>query len=106
MEAAILLQENETLKQRVGLLEAEIKLWRQKVDALSRRLYGCSSEKISDFQLQLLLAGLTAVPMPGPPPPPLLEKPASTKAKTQPVRQGLPKHLETQDIVLEPEEVK
>ena len=73
---------------------------------MSRRLYGCSSEKISDFQLQLLLAGLTAVPMPGPPPPPLLEKPASTKAKTQPVRQGLPKHLETQDIVLEPEEVK
>lgn len=106
MEAAVLVQENEALKQRVSALEAEIKLWRQKVDALSRRIYGCSSEKISDQQLQLLMAGLTIAPQPGPPPAGLLEKPASAKAKTKPVRQGLPKHLETEDIVLQPEEVK
>jgi transposase len=114
MEAAMLVQENEALKQRVSTLEAdksaleaEIKLWRQKVDALSRRLYGCSSEKISDQQLQLLMAGLMAAPQSGPPPAGLLEKPASAKAaKTKPVRHGLPKHLETEDILLEPEEVK
>jgi len=107
METADLVQENETLKQRVSALEAELKFWRLKVDALSRRIYGCSSEKISEQQLQLLMAGLMAAPMPGPPPPELWSKPASAKAaKIKPVRHGLPKHLEREDIVLEPEEVK
>ncbi|MCA1838039.1 MAG: IS66 family transposase [Actinobacteria bacterium] len=111
MDAALLLQENQMLQQRVSGLEAELKLWRQKVDRLLKLLYGVSSEKISDAQLQLLMAGFELpAPVPGPPPPGLLDrdKPASSRtAKTSSVRGGgLPKDLETQEIVLEPEEVK
>jgi transposase len=107
MAPAILLQENQALKERVSALEAELKIWRQKVDALLKRIYGTSTEKISEQQLQLLMAGLNMPALPGPPPAGLLNKSTAEKpAKTQPVRQGLPKHLETQEIVLEPEEVK
>jgi transposase len=107
MESATLTQENESLKQQVSELQAENKLLHLKVDRLLKRLYGSSSEKISDQQMQLLMAGWTVAPPPGPPPSGLLEKPAASKpAQHKPARQGLPKHLETQEIILEPEEVK
>jgi transposase len=107
MAPAILLQENEALKERVSALETELKIWRQKVDALLKRIYGTSSEKISDQQMQLLMAGLDRPPMPVSPAAGLASKSKAEKpVRTQPVRQGLPKHLETQEIVLEPEEVK
>jgi transposase len=108
MEAAMLVQENERLRQRVNALESENRLLHQKVDLLLKRLYGASSEKIPDHQLQLLMAGLNQpAPVPGPPPPGLLDQAASAKPHpSKPVRQGLPKNLETEQIVLEPEEVK
>ncbi len=107
MESATLMQENESLKQQVSTLQAENKFLHLKVDLLLKRLYGSSSEKISDQQMQLLMSGLIPAPLPGPPPAGLMEKPLSAKpAPRQPVRQGLPKNLETQEIVLEPEEVK
>ena len=107
MSPALLLQENEALKERVSELETELKLWRQKVDALLKRIYGASSEKICNQQLQLLMAGVEMPPMPLAPAAVLANKSSTEKAvRTQPVRQGLPKHLETQEIVLEPEEVK
>ena len=107
MEAALLLEENQRLREEVGTLHAELKVWRQKVDALLKRLFGSSSEKISDQQLQLLMAGLVPLPVTGPAASEFVAKPAIAQAvKIQPVRQGLPKHLETQEIVIEPEEIK
>src|SRR5438132_13724045 len=56
--------------------------------------------------MQLLMAGLMVAPPPGPPPTGLLEKPSVPKAaQSKAGRQGLPKNLETQEIVLEPAEV-
>ena len=106
MQSATLLQENETLKQQVSTLQAENKFLHLKVDLLLKRLYGASSEKISEQQMQLLMAGLMVAPPPGPPPTGLLEKPSVPKAaQSKSGRQGLPKNLETQEIVLEPAEV-
>ena len=104
----MLMQENETLKQRINVLELENKLLHQKVDLLLQRIYGARSEKISQEQLQLLMAGLSAPePVPGPPPPGLLDKPVAPQApQSKPARRGLPKNLETEQIVLEPAEVK
>ena len=71
MTPEALLQENQALKERVGALEAEIKVWRQKVDHLVHRLYGPSSEKISDEQLQLLMGIILPPPVVAPVPEPM-----------------------------------
>ncbi|WP_411845684.1 transposase [Roseibacillus persicicus] len=44
--------------QRIARLEAENALLRQKIDALSHRLFGKSSEQLDPDQLQLLLQGI------------------------------------------------
>ncbi len=114
MESAILRQENAALKERVSVLEAhqselvaQNKFLHLKVDLLLKRLYGSSSEKIAEQQMQLLMAGLSAPTLPGPPPPELMERsPAAKSTQSKPARHGLPKNLETERIVLEPEEVK
>src|SRR5437763_15030327 len=100
------MQENETRQQEGNTRRAENKLLHLKVDQLLKRFYGASSEKISEQQMQLLMAGLMVAPPPGPPPTGLLEKPSVPKAaQSKSGRQGLPKNLETQEIVLEPAEV-
>src|SRR6478672_10242058 len=99
MESAVLTQENQALQQQVSQLLTENKLLRLKVDALLKRLYGSSSEKISDQQMELLMAGLSEAPPPGLPPDGLLEKPSPSRpaAPGPSGRQGLPKQLETQE---------
>lgn len=105
---AALVQQNERLQQQVCALEAQNKLLREKVNLLLKRLFGASSEKISQEQLQTAMAGFPPrPPVPAPPPPGLLEKDSSIKSP--PAKRGrrcLPKSLETERIVLEPEEVK
>ncbi len=108
MDTATLMQENQTLQERVRALASENQLLRRKVDALLKRLYGVHSEKISEEQLELLMAGLSAPPpVPGPPPPGLCDPPTRSQApRTSPARRGLPKHLETEEVVLVPDAVK
>ena len=105
MTPETLLQENQALKERVGALEAEIKVWRQKVDHLVHRLYGSSSEKISAEQLQLLMG----IILPPPVAAPVSEPTPSIRVSAPRVgtgRRGLPKDLETEEIIIEPEPFK
>jgi len=85
----------------------EIQLLRQKIDLLSRRVFGCSSEKLSPGQLQLLLA-LAGEPAavksetPLPPAPVVVPVP---RAKTE-RKPRLPEHLPVVEEVIDPEPVK
>lgn len=54
---AQLAKENEALREQASLLQQENKLLRDKVDALIKRLFGASSEKLNADQLLLLLQG-------------------------------------------------
>jgi len=53
------------LEAALDVAQREIKLLRQKIDLLSRKIFGCSSEKLSPDQLQLLLELAGAEEEPG-----------------------------------------
>jgi len=92
-------------QQSVAALQAEIKLLRQKLTLFLKRYFGGSkNESVDPKQLELLLAGLEALNAPLP----AVEKTAPTRAASavRPVRHSLPAHLETERVVLEPEEVQ
>ncbi len=90
--------------QELARLRQENILLRQKVDLLSRKIFGCSSEKLSPHQLQLLLA--LAVE----------ESKAEAPAELQLVmvlprphkerKARLPEHLPVVEEVIDPEPVK
>jgi len=91
-------------QQTLAALQAENKLLRQKLDLfLSRYFGGTKNESLDPKQLELLLAGLEALSAPVP----VAEKPVPVRTATaRPARQPLPAHLETERVVLEPEEVQ
>ena len=85
--------------------QAENKLLRQKLELFLKRYFGgTKNESLDPKQLELLLAGLAAMTAPTP----VVEKPTPTRATiaARPVRQPLPANLETERVVLEPEEVR
>jgi transposase len=100
---------NEQLRQEREKNEAlrlENQLLRQKLDALARRIFGKSSEKLDAAQLELLLDGMeeiaavnaTATPQP---------QGQQSKARKERERgPRLPEHLPIKEIIIEPEEVK
>jgi len=102
-------QLQQTVENQTALIESlrgENEVLRRKIDAILKR-FGLEkkSEAIDPAQLQMLMAGLM------PPPPIAGSLPAQTQRVTaaprrQPVRQPLPKHLPTEEILLVPEEVK
>jgi hypothetical protein len=100
------------LQTRVKELEAELSraqrenaLLRQKIDLLSRKIFGCSSEKLSPDQLQLLLelAGAEEPKAEEPEEPGPL-KPATRLRKERKPR--LPDHLPVVEEIIDPEPVK
>lgn len=95
-----LLRENEQLRQ-------ELKFLRQKLEWLIKRYFGGGkSEHLDPHQLELLLAGLATAAQPLPPTAePLPDRPPKP-TQNKPVRQPLPAHLEVQEVLLEPEEIK
>jgi transposase len=104
---ARLTQENEALRQ-------EVKLLREKVDLLIRRIFGKSSEQLDDGQLMLLLQGGDEEkkdPASSASPGALeaeIEKRGKDRAKIKPRKERearVPDHLPTVDDVIEPEEV-
>lgn len=99
----------ELVSQLQGALSAaqiENKLLRQKLELFLKRYFGGGkNESLDSKQLELLLAGLAAASTPSPAntkPVPTPTRPATAR----PVRQALPAHLETERVVLEPEEVQ
>jgi len=91
--------------QTLSQLAAENKLLRQKLELFLKRYFGgTKNEGLDSKQLELLLAGLEALVTPAP----VAEKKTLARSTTaaRPVRQALPAHLETERVVLEPEEVQ
>jgi transposase len=92
-------------QQTLSQLAVENKLLRQKLDLFLKRYFGgTKNEGLDPKQLELLLAGLEALVTPAPVG--ANQTPARATAAARPVRQPLPAHLETERVVLEPEEVK
>ena len=112
MRADTLQKELTTLRQLVVTLQAALEasqkentLLRQKVDALVRRLFGASSERIDPAQLELLLQlpALAATPAEGPVQTPSeFSSPRARREHTP----RLPENLPVVEEVLEPEPVK
>ena len=94
------------LETQLSAAHQEIRLLRQKIDHLSRKLFGVSSEKLSADQLQLLLelAGAeepkTEEPEEPEPPRAVTHRPG-TKSKPR-----IPDHLPVIEEVIDPEPVK
>ena len=91
---------------RIAELEKENALLRQKIDALARKIYGVSSEKLDPGQLLLVLQGLDE---PGKVPEPVeAEAPRRSKVPSPPRSRTprLPEHLPVIEEVIEPELVR
>jgi transposase len=83
-------------------LESEGSLLRRKMDALLARFFGGrKNEALDPSQLELLLQGLEPTP-----PTPEPKQPPAPARRNKPRQPTLPADLETQEIVLEPEELK
>ncbi len=93
-----------TLQSTLQAVQVENQLLRQKLALFLQRYFGgTKNESLDPKQLELLLAGLEALSAPTP----VAEKPAPTRTTAaRPGRQPLPAHLETERVVLEPEEVR
>lgn len=105
-----LTQENVGLLEEQVRLREEIALLRRKLDALARRIFGRSSETLSEAQLELLFQeARTPGPAMGKGSSPEVaepEPPARKKATPQKRRMRVPEDLPVVEEVLVPEEVK
>jgi hypothetical protein len=102
---ALITELRNEFQQSLAALQTENQLLRQKLELFLKRYFGgTKNESLDPKQLELLLAGLTALSAPAP----VVEKPTPTRATqaVRPVRQPLPAHLETERVVLEPVEVQ
>jgi len=94
-----------TLQGALSAAQIENKLLRQKLELFLKRYFGgTKNEGLDPKQLELLLAGLAAMTTAAP----VVEPPAPARSATpaKAVRQHLPAHLETERVVLEPQEVQ
>jgi transposase len=96
--------QNRLLLERIDQLLSENRLLNQKVQVLMKRLFGRKSEKLDKRQLDLLLGELAALdknkdddPPPSPPRP---------RKKRRASKPRLPEDLPTEDILIDPDEVK
>lgn len=95
------------LEARLEASQVEIKLLREKIDALARMLYGPKSEKIDPNQL-MLLKEMESKKAEAPAPDVEPEAGAAQspkKPRSKPERPRLPEHLPVREEVLDPEEV-
>jgi transposase len=85
-------------------LQSENQLLRQKLEYFIKRYFGGSkNESLDPKQLELLLAGLEGLIAPAAAP--ATVAPVRSQKAAHAVRQPLPAHLETERVVLEPQEV-
>lgn len=100
-------QRERELSEQVAELRTENKLLREKIDALARRLFGSSSEKLDEAQLLLMMQGLD----PGKAGEPVAaEEPRRSRAASPPRSKErgprIPEHLPVVEEVIVPEPVK
>ena len=99
-----------TLRELVSSLQKENSLLRQKIDALCRRVFGSSSEKIKAAQLELLLQLVNSADVEAPAAAPLekASKPIQPRKERAPrVPENLPvveQIIEAQEVIDEPEQ--
>ena len=94
-----------TLQGALSAAQIENKLLRQKLELFLKRYFGgAQNEGLDPKQLELLLAGLAGMMTSAP----VAEQPKPTHSTViaKAVRQPLPAHLETERVVLEPQEVQ
>ncbi|WP_081888340.1 IS66 family transposase [Verrucomicrobium sp. BvORR034] len=93
--------------EELAAVRLENKLLRLKLDALSRRMFGKSSEKLDAEQMQLLLDGIEELTLaeesaqqarPG-------KEPATAEAARE-RKPRIPEHLPVKEVFIDPEEVK
>ena len=102
---ALITQLRDDFQQSLATLQTENQLLRQKLALFLKRYFGgTKNESLDPEQLELLLAGMEALMTPAPVV--ANQIPARATATVRPVRQPLPANLETERVVLEPEEVK
>ncbi len=95
------------LKALNATLQVENKLLNQKVQLLLNRLFGRKSEVLNPAQLQLLMSGVDVEPTPDPDDdPPPAPPPGGGKKRRKKSTPRMPEHLPTEDVHLDPEEVK
>ena len=98
--------ENAQLREALQQSQLENKLLREKLDAVLRKLFGASSEKVDPTQLLLLLQGLDG---PGKAPEPVAaEAPRRSTGQSPPRERGprLPEHLPVVEEIIDPVPVK
>lgn len=99
---------NEQLRQareQLDALRLENQLLRQKLDALARRIFGKSSEKLDAAQLELLLDGLEEIAAVKA----AAQQPQGQQSKMRRERERgprLPEHLPLKEVIIDPDEVK
>ena len=101
-----LIKQNTEQAALIRELQAQNQLLTRKVQLLLQRLFGRKSEKIDPAQLEMLLGGLSRNPADDeedPPPDPPPSRPRRNNRERKP---RLPEDLPTEDIVIDPEEVK
>jgi transposase len=94
------------LRELVSTLQKENSLLRQKIDALCRRLFGSSSEKIDPAQLELLLQLAQSPAAPESEPPVAAEKSAPPVRARKERAPRVPENLPVVEQVIEPPEVQ
>lgn len=108
-----ILAENEQLRGENLALKNENKILREKIDALVKKVFGSSSERLDSNQLSLF--GLNQENVPGKSDASLVNKPeeAATQALFRPAKarpqgrpKGIPENLPIVEEIVEPEEVK
>jgi transposase len=99
------------LRELVAALQAALEqakkensLLRQKIDALVRRVFGSSSEKVDSAQLEMLLQLTASATAPAPAAPPVEAKAPAPSRPARPKTPRLPENLPVIEEVIEPEE--
>ncbi len=101
-----LLEEIKKRDAKNAALEIEIKLLRQKLDLLVKKVFGSSSEKLDDTQLSLF--GLNQENVPGKSDASLNKEEAAPQPRrpaAKPKLKGIPEHLPVEEEVIDPVEV-
>ena len=93
------------LRELVSSLQRENSLLRQKIDALCRRVFGSSSEKIDAAQLELLLQWVNSGEAVEAKTAPALEKTSEPVRARKERAQRVPENLPVVEQVIEPQEV-